>query len=112
MLVNTYTQLKQQKSKIYFWNGVILLPIYFVVRILNLPLTFLTYAAQFHNWDLFAALKSMFLICHAFNVIQLSLQFIWFSAIIRIAIKAGMLKLPWNKPHTSKEQTPNHTKCE
>ena len=98
---HTHYQLKQQKSMVYFLNGVILIPTYFIVRILNLPVVFTLYAAQHHNWNVWTAVRAMYPICHIFNLVQFSLQIVWFSAIVRIAMKAGMLRLPWSKRSVS-----------
>ena len=95
---HTHTQLKLDNTTCYKINGLILIPIFFVARILNIPLAFLAYAAQYHSWDIWTAIKSMTLFCHFCNVGQWLLQLYWFTAIIGIVTGAvrTYVKTKWS----------------
>ena len=76
------------KSRVYMANGILLLLLFFVMRILNYPIAVLVYAAQYHNWSIWSALKNLYPMCHILSVLQTSLQAFWFYKIIVIGASA------------------------
>ena len=80
------TQLGQDKTTVYIFNGFLLVAVFFVVRILNIPIVLLIYAAQCHNWNLIAALRKLKLICYFSICLQYTLQFYWFIKIVKLAL--------------------------
>ncbi len=56
-----------------------------MARVLNIPLTFLLFSAQYHNWNIFAAFVALYPICHVFNFLQMLLQFSLFLSIFHVA---------------------------
>lgn len=73
---------------VYLFNGFLLVAVFFVVRILNVPITLFIYAVQHHNWNMIAALRKLKLICYIAIVLQYILQFYWFVLIVRLALKS------------------------
>ena len=73
------------RTVFYKVNGVFLLVTFFIVRLLNTPLSFLAYAAQYHSWDVVAAVKAMKPICHTCLILEYALQVYWYSAIVKLA---------------------------
>ena len=71
-------QLGLTKSRIYMVNGIILILLFFVMRILNYPIAVPVYAAQYHNWNIWSALKNLYPLCHTLSAIQFAFQAFWF----------------------------------
>ena len=46
----------------------------------------LVYAAQYHNWNLLAALRKLRLVCYVSIILQYCLQFYWFILIMKLAL--------------------------
>ena len=80
-------QLGQEKTKFYLINGILLVVIFFIVRILNIPFTLTVYAAQYHSWDIVAALYHLRVVCYMFISLQYVMQIYWFCLIVKLAIK-------------------------
>lgn len=74
-----------QDSLLYLVNGVSVVLVQFVVRILNWPATIVVYAAQYHNWDIVAAVKSLYTLCIVCTVTWQVLEIYWFWLIIQLS---------------------------
>ena len=85
-------QLGLTKSRVYMVNGIILILLFFVMRILNYPIAVLVYAAQYHNWSIWSALKNLYPLCHTLSAIQFAFQAFWFYQIFRLGAKAILSK--------------------
>ncbi len=59
-----------------------------MVRILNIPFVLLVYAAQYHNWNIVAALRKLRVVCYVAILLQYCLQLYWFNLILRLALKS------------------------
>lgn len=81
-------QLGQDKTMVYLLNGFLLVFVFFVVRILNIPFTLMVYAAQYHSWNIVAALRRLRLVCYIAIGLQYVLQFYWFILIVKLALKS------------------------
>ena len=81
-------QLGQDKTMVYIFNGFLLVFVFFVVRILNIPLVLMVYAAQYHNWNIVAALQRLRLVCYVSIILQYFLQFYWFIKIVKLALRS------------------------
>ena len=73
---------------IYIANGFLLVFVFFVVRILNIPFVLLVYAAQYHNWNIVSALRKLKVVCYVSIILQYCLQFYWFNLIVRLALRS------------------------
>jgi len=80
------------KSTFYLINGIILFTLFFIVRILNYPIAVLVYAAQYHGWNIWSALKGLYPLCHILSAVQFSFQAFWFYQIFRLGAKAVLSK--------------------
>ena len=80
------------KSLLYIVNGIALIVLFFVMRILNYPIAVLVYAAQYHHWNIWSALKALYPMCHILSAIQFSFQAFWFYQIFRLGAKAILSK--------------------
>jgi hypothetical protein len=85
-------QLGLTHTSFYFINGVVLLVLWFFVRVLNYPMALLLYAVQFHDWNVFSALGGMHAICHSFCLLHLGFQTYWFIQKLKISIRTTMSK--------------------
>ena len=92
LLLHYSLQLGLTKSRVYVANGIILLLLFFVMRILNYPIAVLVYAAQYHNWSIWSALKNLYPMCHTLSAIQFAFQAFWFYQIFRLGAKAILSK--------------------
>ena len=107
-LLRTYTlyiQLGLKNTFLYRINGLVLLTSFLLVRVLYSPLAILIYAGQYHNWNIWSALKAMYPVCHFFNTVQFLLQTYWYLAIVNIAL--GAVRRTTNKPVTFLAQSSN-----
>ena len=73
-----------EETAFYWLNGVVLVLVQLVVRVLNWPLVILFYSAQYHNWDLLASLHSLYTICIVSTATWQALEIYWFLIIIRL----------------------------
>ena len=85
-------QLGLTHTLLYFVNGVILLVLWFFVRVLNYPIALLLYAVQSHAWNIFSALGAMHTVCHPFCLLHFGFQTYWFIQIFKISIRTTMSK--------------------
>lgn len=81
------SQLDLKDTNLYKLNGAILLLTFLLARVLYVPFALLIYAAQYHNWDVWLALKSMYPVCHFFNAVLVLLQTYWYLALVSIAMR-------------------------
>lgn len=72
----------------YIANGFLLVFVFFVVRILNIPFAITVYAAQYHNWNFISALLRLRLVCYIFIGLQYIMQLYWFILIVKLALKS------------------------
>ena len=79
-------------TSFYFANGVILLVLWILIRVLNYPLALLVYAAQYHGWNILSALGAMHAVCHLFSLLHFGFQIYWFIPIFKIFIRTTMSK--------------------
>ena len=109
-----YTQLGLKNTLLYRINGLILLISFLLVRVLYTPLAILIYAGQYHNWNIWSALNSMYPVCHFSNSVQFVLQTYWYLAIVSIAL--GTVRRPRNKSAIflahSNDETTGDVKCD
>ena len=96
-----FLQLGQDKTTVYLLNGFLLVFVFFVVRILNIPFALLVYAAQYHNWDIMKAVFHLRLACYVFIILQYIMQFYWFVLIVKLALQS--LAKIMQKPDTQRE---------
>jgi len=80
-------QLGQEKTPCYKANGYLLVFIFFVVRILNIPFDVIVYAAQYHNWNIFRALQKFQLSCYVSIFLMYIMQIYWFAMILTLALR-------------------------
>jgi hypothetical protein len=78
---------------VYMANGIILLLLFFFMRILNYPIAVLVYAAQYHDWSVWSALKNLYPMCHTLSAIQFVFQGFWLYQIVRLGAKAILSKI-------------------
>lgn len=83
-------QLEMQDSIVYYANGLALILVQLVVRVLNWPIVIMIYAAQYHNWDVVKALYSLYPLCIVSTTIWQILELYWFWMIIQLV--AGFTK--------------------
>lgn len=76
----------------YQINGAALVCVFFLVRIVNTPLTLTFYSAQHYDWNFSKALSSMRAVCHVMVGAELTLQCYWFSQILRTAFSLSKNK--------------------
>jgi hypothetical protein len=81
-------QLGQDKTTLYVFNGFLLVAVYFLVRILNIPLLLFFYTVQQHNWSWMAAVQKLRLVCYIAIGLQYMLQFYWFIKIVKLALRS------------------------
>ena len=84
------TQLQMQSTMLYFMNGVALVVVQLVVRVLNWPIVVLIYAAQYHAWDVWASLHDLYLLCFVCTITWQVLELYWFWMIVQLV--AGFTK--------------------
>ena len=85
-------QLGLTKSTFYVVNGIILVLLFLLIRILNYPIAILVYTAQYHNWNIWSALSALYPMCHILSALQSSLQAFWFYQIVTIGGSALLHK--------------------
>ena len=85
-----YIQLQMQSTILYFMNGVALVLVQLVVRVLNWPIVVLIYAAQYHAWDVWASLHDLYLLCFVCTITWQVLELYWFWMIVQLV--AGFTK--------------------
>ena len=73
-------------------NGIILVLLFLLIRILNYPIAVLVYAAQYHDWSIWLALSALYPMCHILSALQFSLQAFWFYQIVRVSGSALLNK--------------------
>ena len=84
LLLHPYTQLQLGDTVLYYTNGVSLVLVQLVVRVLNWPLVVVIYAAQYHNWDIVSSLYHLYPMCIIATTIWQSLEMYWFWMIIQL----------------------------
>jgi hypothetical protein len=89
-LAQILKQLQMQETLLFLVNGVSLILVQLVVRVLNWPLVILAYAAHYHNWDLLASLRSLYAVCFISVGIWQMLEVYWFWMILQLV--AGFTK--------------------
>lgn len=88
-----YMQLGLTKSVFYTINGAVLIVVFLLVRVLNMPACFLIYAAQYHQWNLVDALAHMKWSCYAGISTVIFLQTYWFMALLKLM--CGVVRTRW-----------------
>lgn len=79
-----------QESFLYYANGISLVLVQLVVRVLNWPIVIVIYAAQYHQWDVVKALYSLYPLCIVSTGVWQVLEIYWFWMIIQLV--AGFTK--------------------
>ena len=74
-----------EDTAFYFFNGVSLILVQLVVRVLNWPIVILIYTAQYHNWDFIAAFNSLYIVCIVSTTTWQVLELYWFYLILKLA---------------------------
>jgi hypothetical protein len=85
-------QLSLTHTSFYFINGVVLLVLWFFIRVLNYPIALLLYAVQYHDWNILLALGGMGAVCHPFCLLLFGFQTYWFIQIFKISVRTTMSK--------------------
>ncbi len=73
------------RGAFYRINGVLLILVFLLVRVLYVPLSILVFSAQYHEWRVIDALYHMRWHCHVCNLIQFLLQLYWFVSLMQLA---------------------------
>lgn len=80
-------------SLVYLVNGILLVCVFFIVRVANTPLTLLLYSAQHHHWNVYQGLSAMRPVCHIMLVADLTLQVYWFTKLLITSLLTFRTKL-------------------
>jgi hypothetical protein len=73
-----------QETTLYFLNGMSLVLVQLVARVLNWPLVIIIYTAQYHNWDFIASFNSLYTVCIVSTGMWQILEFHWFWMIVQL----------------------------
>lgn len=79
-----------QGTTTYILNGIALVVVQLVIRVLNWPIVILIYAAQHHNWDVIKAVYSLNPMCTIATTLWQALEVYWFWMVMQLA--AGITK--------------------
>jgi hypothetical protein len=77
-------QFQMQETTLYFLNGMSLVLVQLVARVLNWPLVIIIYTAQYHNWDFIASFNSLYTVCIVSTGMWQILEFHWFWMIVQL----------------------------
>lgn len=77
--------MKLHNTTLYFVNGVAVILVQLVVRVLNWPAVVVIFAAQYHAWDIIATLKSLYTMCIVSTTVWQVLEVYWFCLILNLA---------------------------
>lgn len=80
-------QIGSRDTLCYQLNGLVFLLVYFVFRILTVPLVYLVYAYQHHEGSLWRAVTSMRLQCHVVVLLGFVFLFYWFLEALKKALQ-------------------------
>lgn len=73
-----------QDTTFYLLNGVALVLVQLVVRLLNWPVVIIIYTAQYHNWDFVSAFNRVYNMCIVCTTVWQVLEIYWFWMIIQL----------------------------
>ena len=78
-------QLGLTKNVWYTINGAVLILVFLLVRVLNMPMCIVVYAAQYHQWSIMDTLRHLRWTCYAGIVTDVLIQGYWFISLLTLA---------------------------